>query len=408
MTDEKFDHTEASTKADAFCILPWIHMSFQPYGEVFTCCARGPKAKALGNTKTQAAHEIWNSDAMKTLRKDMLAGRRREDMCGNCYQMESVQLKSSRQIFNEMFAKYIEPKVAATQSDGSLQEMQFVYWDFRFSNICNFRCRMCGSHNSSAWEPEAIKIWFLDDRSVQADPQKLFQIAEQQIPYVERINFAGGEPLLMIEHYKILQALISAGKTNVPLDYSTNLSVLGYQEYDVIQLWQCFTNLNISPSIDHFGAKAEYIRKGTRWENIVENARRVRAEVPWAKMQPSVTVSLYNILDITEIHEHLYELGIIARSDPSAFYLNLLRSPVHLQISVLPKNLKDIALEKIYAYQAQAERKWGTRLPQFDVLVAPLQADDTKYADNFKDFNQRLDALRDEKFLSLFPEYQSF
>jgi MoaA/NifB/PqqE/SkfB family radical SAM enzyme len=112
-----------------------------------------------------------------------------------------------------MFGHHIDKAVNNTNKDGSYDEMKLVYWDFRFSNLCNMKCRMCGGHLSSMWVADEDKIYH---RVSKANPvvnvadnsiDNIYKILNENMEYVEEIYFAGGEPLIMDEHYYILEKL---------------------------------------------------------------------------------------------------------------------------------------------------------------------------------------------------------
>ena len=44
---------------------------------------------------------------------------------------------------NESWKHHVEDSMSRTNPDGSVEDMKLPYWDFRFSNICNFKCRSC-------------------------------------------------------------------------------------------------------------------------------------------------------------------------------------------------------------------------------------------------------------------------
>jgi radical SAM protein with 4Fe4S-binding SPASM domain len=121
-----------------FCILPWVHIYANPDGSVLPCCVADHHLH-LGNTRNNSIKEIWNNQNYKTLRKKMLAGEQCRE-CTACYQSENNNNTSSRLSNNEKFKDYMH-LVDQTNDDGSLEDMNLVYFDVRWSNICNFKCR---------------------------------------------------------------------------------------------------------------------------------------------------------------------------------------------------------------------------------------------------------------------------
>jgi radical SAM protein with 4Fe4S-binding SPASM domain len=205
----------------AFCMLPWTHMSVDPSGTVTPCCVSGAALDDLGKSTLESA---WNSDGMRKLRYDMLAGRK-NPACAACHARDEAGSPSLRRWANRRFRHHF-PRVVGTTSAGGVAELNMPYLDIRFSNLCNFSCRICSPDLSTGWYQDAEK---LDEPIATArtlrptsDPRDLWRRLEPLLPRVEEIRFQGGEPLIMKEHYRILDALLERRRTGVVLRYNTN------------------------------------------------------------------------------------------------------------------------------------------------------------------------------------------
>lgn len=392
----------------AFCILPWVHMYVDPTGNVFSCCLREYGAAPFGNINTQTPEEIWNSEAFRQMRLDFLAGKSRPDNCQHCYFAEANGNQSHRLQYNRQFKAFIDQAIAGTDATGRVKEMKLRFWDFRFSNVCNLKCRTCGPDYSSSWRGDSIRLGWREEREAVAIRFDNYRFAISQIPHVTDIYFAGGEPLLMKEHFEILNELIRQKRTDVRLSYNSNFSTLSYAKHDIVPLWRHFRTLSLSPSIDHFGAKGEYIRKGLDWSRFVENVARVRRELPFADVRPTVTVSIFNILDITEIHRELVRNDVIKRDDPAAVCFNVLRAPEYYSAGVLPPELKARVRDQIEAYVSDVEARTGIRIQEFEKVLGALKNDATDQLPMFFSMTEKLDQVRQESFLELFPEYLEY
>ena len=135
-----------------FCMFPWIHLYATPTGDVYPCCSN-EYIDPIGNTRTARLADSFNCNEMKQLRLNMLAGTPSK-ICTYCYEHEKAGPYSFRTYSNEHFAKYFEEAVLPTHPDGSLDEFKMRYFDIRFSNKCNFKCRTCGAEFSSLWAQE--------------------------------------------------------------------------------------------------------------------------------------------------------------------------------------------------------------------------------------------------------------
>jgi radical SAM protein with 4Fe4S-binding SPASM domain len=134
----------------SFCVLPWVHLNVQPNGDIYPCCM-APYGKSIGNTTDNTLEEIWNGEDMKTIRKEMLVGERPK-LCERCFLIEDSGLLSPRNTHNHFFDKDVNELIKDTNPEtGHNDKFVLKYWDFRWSNICNFKCRMCGAFSSSKW-----------------------------------------------------------------------------------------------------------------------------------------------------------------------------------------------------------------------------------------------------------------
>ena len=150
-----------------FCMAPWTHTYLSPQMERRMCCASREKSTNfkqyidLENKDKQSeklhlltAKEHWNSDYMKDARVKLMAGEE-IDACSTCnYKLLNAQVY--RQHFNRLYANQIDEAFEKTRDDGHT-DMEITSWDYRFSNLCNFSCRMCGDMLSSTWETENKK-----------------------------------------------------------------------------------------------------------------------------------------------------------------------------------------------------------------------------------------------------------
>lgn len=393
-----------------FCILPWIHTHLNTEGDVFPCCVSwSPERKSrVGWLKDSSFEELFNNDFMKQLRLDMLAGKERPDVCSNCYDREKGGFRSAREGYNLDHQKDLDV-VAKTAPDGYV-EPKIKSWDIRFSNLCNLKCRTCGPLFSTTWAQERsdedyVKLNAIEDDSV--DP------LEKQYQHVEKLYFAGGEPLIMPEHYKTLKKIIAQGRAKeIQIVYNSNLTKLDYNKNDLVSLWKEFREVVIGASIDAVGSRAEYIRNGVPWKTIENNLRRLmefKNECSTFDFYFSPTVGILNIAHITDMHKYLYENNLI--TNINAINFNLLLYPLHYDMRILPKYIKEEITIKINDHLT-----WLTSInaPQetidkFNNLKNYLNQD-ADNAENHLDELRRvtlaLDKTRNENFETALPEYK--
>jgi organic radical activating enzyme len=308
------------------CIIPWVHMHGNLKGEYKLCCFTEPHSSILGN-KDQPLLDVWNGETYKDIRLKFLNDEIPEQCKDPCYDKESLGVTNSpRQVANEWWKHY-----EYLQKD--ISPISPIYLDFRFGNVCNFRCRTCGPESSTSWIKEAKEL-FNNHRNAKlidnwTNNVHLWESLELIYPNLENVYFAGGEPLVLEGHYKMLEFLISKNKTNINIDYNTNLSILKYKNYDLIDLWKKFKKVNLWVSCDGHGKVGEYIRKELIWEDFNNNIDKVKPYIS----NISVVISVLSIYNFTE-------LILWAISKKIYVYGTTLTNPSYLSCQILPEKEK--------------------------------------------------------------------
>jgi len=350
--------------------------------------------------------EVFNGEKMKAMRLNMLNNRPSKE-CGKCYVEERVGSFSSRLKFNKKFGHDIG-MIDNTQPDGTA-DFVIKYWDIRFSNLCNFACRSCGTWFSSNWYEDHKKLTgspppHAKILKVGRTSDDIWEQMLSQLDHVEQFYFAGGEPLIMEEHYRILKELDRRKLYHVRLVYNTNFSKLTFKDMDVLELWNKFDSVSVGASLDAEGARAELMRKGTVWQDIVENRKRMIEVCPKVDFYIAATVGLINALHIPDFHRNWVDQGLVK---PQDFNLHLLQYPIWQRMDIFPKELK-IKVEEKYNQHIE----WlKTKDPLTSATKGYQSAIDYM---NFKNNEFRLnlfwentlryDEIRNEKTLDIFPE----
>lgn len=327
----------------AFCIIPWIHIQLRQNAEVYPCC-RISHGFSYGNIKDKTIDEVWNSEAIKKVRREMVAGIP-QSFCSDCFKLENFGSTSYRNVMNHEFKNEFA-RIDETDESGYLKNNTIPYLDLRFSNICNLKCRSCSSENSSSWvedekklnpdlfqSPKLSHIYKLKN----INPDIINQLYKK-LPSVDNLYFAGGEPLLDENHYLVLEKLIQLGRTDILITYNTNLTVLKFKKWNVLKLWQQFKEVQVSASIDAIGPAFELIRKGADWKEIQKNLKLIKFFLPNTLLIIYPTISVLNCFNITTLIEYFLKNNYIRISRQIKF--NILNDPKHLNISVL--NMDDI------------------------------------------------------------------
>jgi radical SAM protein with 4Fe4S-binding SPASM domain len=395
-------------QSPGFCIIPWIHMHLGADGSVFSCIEATSSGNPFGNIHQNSFLEIFNSDRIKELRLDMLAGNL-PLQCKKCHMQESFG-KISRRLQNNNDFKDDLKLLETMEKDGTLPELKMRYMDFRFSNICNLRCKMCMPQNSSSLFEDFEQIYgpqtLPKNIRLISDHPELFKLTLDQLQNVQIIYFAGSEPLLMEEHYQMLKELIRIGRnTEVHLAYNTNFTKLALGKHDVISLWQKFPKLSLYISLDGQGEQLSYLRKGAEWDEILKNREIVREKVPHAKFTVTPVLSAMNCLEMVKLYKTLVSKHFI---EPENFQLYFLYEPTFFSVHILPDEIKQKAIleyEKLLKALRNILPENSATINSFSSAVNLLKAQDsTNLIPEFQKHIRLFDQAQETNFLEAFPE----
>jgi len=388
-----------------FCIYPWIHLHAYPTGEAYPCCHAEMKPGVVGNCRENTLAEIWRGEPMQKLRSDMLT-ETPHAACTRCYEQEESGFFSGRRSANKHHGHHIK----------KLEENPFemTYWDIRFSNLCNLSCRSCGHIFSSSWYQDQAKLaggdWKQKNKVLNyagRTETDMWSQLEPHLDYVEQIYFAGGEPLLMEEHYRILDELVKRKRFDVRLIYNTNFTHTDLKGRSVFEYWRQFSSVAVGASLDAAAARGEYIRKGTDWAVVEQNRQDMLRICPQVDFYISPTLSIMNARHLPEFHRDWVERGLIRAQDLN---VNILQDPAHYRIDIAPAEYK-AELTELY----QAHIKWlrsqdalGRATQGFESAVTYMNAtDNTHLIDTFWRKTHELDSIRNENCLTVIPELKA-
>jgi organic radical activating enzyme len=317
-----------------------------------------PHDMPIGNTKENTLEDVWNGFAMTNIRKKMFKGER-PFLCNRCYLMDDNMVESPRVSMTGKFLSQVPEMIKNTDiNTGHNKDFMLKYWDFRFSNICNFKCRMCGTFASSKWSEDENAIHgntnntgLMNFRTESKEDIMIY--VDKFINDVQEIYFAGGEPLIMDEHYIILEKLINVGRTDITLRYNTNFSHIKFKKWDLLKLWSPFIKnpkgrIELFASLDATEKTAEIIRHGTVWRDIYNN---IEASMKLGvDIFVSPTISILNAFHLTELFDTIMELEIMPEH---IVYNNLLTDSQCFDIRILPEDLKEDLTNMLEDYHSK-------------------------------------------------------
>ncbi len=356
-------------KPQTLCLAPWTHTYLSPQTERRMCCASREPAQnfqqyidvsaGTGRYIPITLEEHWNSEHMRSVRRRMIAG----ETLPECEVCNDKLLNTSvyRSYFDHLFGhKYLQ--VLDTTDDTGYTTMKPVSWDYRFTNLCNFKCRMCGDMLSSAWESEQRQhdmidwsnpknIWMkpevkkqiesFQDREVEAE---FSQAVEEH--RVEEVYWVGGEPLMYEQHWRYMQRIIELGDgKNVYARYNTNLSRVDYRGVNLYRdILSKLRDWQICASLDGTGPIGEYIRTGLNYDRWLENfTEGIAHSTHRRQMRIDFTLTLPGMFEVERIKRLSAETGteVLAKVIFS-FSPDIVMSPL-----ALPRHLLDEWIDEI-------------------------------------------------------------
>ena len=386
--------------------MPWVHLSADTDGTFSPCCLyQGNITRDDGKkhiTDGVKVGEIWNSEYMQSLRTKFLNGERPHE-CRYCWDLEDGGWKSKR--IND-----IERFYNSEHSYEVISEENPVYFDLKLGSICNLKCRICTYENSIKWAKDAKALKMADEDTVDyylansrwaEDYPEFWDDLLQYVDNVVQIDFAGGDPLLIKEHYRFLELLTNqADVSNIAIHYNTNGSILPSD--DILKhIWPKFKRVEIMLSIDATGKKFEYQRHGAKWDTVEKNIDRFR-EYSNIVLQVCHTVNILNVLDICDFVKW-------AEGKNLEIYFNMLFHPDHYNIKNLPISAKKALLDKVNKMLETHNFKYNSAKRSLeeirDYVDTPGLADDLIA---FTTVTHDLDEFRNEDFATTFPELKEF
>lgn len=424
-----------------FCPLPWIHLATRPNGDVRLCCTANASgagtvdAKSVGlvtdngvamNLRNHTIDEVWNSKFMRETRLQMIRGEV-PPSCTKCFQEEANNIVSKRQWETEVWKERVDLDqiVSTTGPDGSLA-VDIPYFDLRLGNLCQLKCIMCSPHDSSSW----IKDWKLQYpkyKTIELKQDQRWDInfdytwyqhsgflesMRQQAHNIKELYFAGGEPLLIPEHYKILEFMIDTGAANdCILRYNSNGLELPEKLFD---LWRQFKQVKFNFSVDAVEERNDYIRFPSKWTNVVENLRRLDDTPDNITVNIACAVQLLNVTVITDLVEWKQQQNYRKINLPpygaGLVGTHLVYLPSYLNVRVLPQHLKEQARSKIEQFCASQSNNiefvnnpYG--LKRWMGLVQYMTSEDwTDKLPQLKDYLTTTDQERNTDVIKTFPE----
>lgn len=344
------------------CILPWISLETTPLGGVRPCCLYKGELPGI-NLRTHTLEEAFNSKAMQGLRETFEQGKQ-PGQCERCWIEEKAGKKSKREYMLEKF-KHVP------------FEPNLIFLDLKLGNICNLKCRICGSWSSSKWAQEQIaqfgdkhiaKQWLREGQWPRRS-KGFWDNLDSLLPNLKYFEFTGGEPFLIKQHFDLLQRAVDQGHAgDIDIHYNTN----GTQFPKQHEVWKHFKHVQIAFSIDNTGKRFEYERDGAKWRTVNRNIKRfieMKEQGYPFSLQLCITWNLQNTYYMADILKWAKTSGI------DDIHFNLMHDPEEYSLLNLPRRAhaefmhrldKAIVMHGDYADQIRSIKAITLKQPVID------------------------------------------
>ena len=305
--------------SEKFCPLPFIHFNAYPDKQIKPCCY-SQKFFEETTLKNQTIVDSFNSKEYRDLRKDLLNGVE-NNFCDVCWKTEKNGGESQRNKWSDFYKDKKVDIIENTKDDG-FYSPNFVSLDLRPSNICNFKCRTCTPDFSTTWIDERTKFREIMGNGVKEYKTEItsFDIPQENINSLEKVYFAGGEPLYMDDMYKFLDKI--KHKEKVKVYFNTNFSIIKHKNKSVFDLFNGFKNVHFGISCDGYGLIGEYVRTNFEWDKFKENIYKLGEEINKGANFSygfQYTSSLLNCFHFFDFRKHLYDLKFVSSDQQFQF-----------------------------------------------------------------------------------------
>jgi MoaA/NifB/PqqE/SkfB family radical SAM enzyme len=329
-----------------FCVLPWVSLEASPIGTVRPCCLADDEIVDNSGEKfsllTANFQDIQNSDSMRKLREQFLAGEQPQT-CRKCWNEERAGRTSKRMHTLDRM------KHMGISSEWTADAKPLMFLDLKLGNICNLKCRICGSWSSSQFATEEIQ-WtpreeqkgtyayqMLRAGAWPRENQQFWNQIDSVLNDIRYIEFTGGEPFMIAEHFEMLQGIVDRGIAHqVEIHYNTN----GTQYPEAAEhIWKHFKTVEIAFSLDDVGERFEYQRSNAVWTEVCANLDRFRdlKEIyPNIELQVCTTVNVFNVRYLGDIAAWLEQ----NRESFNFVYWNMMHDAWYFSIGCLPESAK--------------------------------------------------------------------
>jgi MoaA/NifB/PqqE/SkfB family radical SAM enzyme len=388
-------------------MLPWISIETSPVGTARPCClAREEITNSNGDKfdlNKDNLETIYHSEYMQRLRRQFRAGEQPET-CKLCWDEESAG-RTSKRMNSRIRLKELYHEVDWDNDNPD----QLWFLDLKLGNICNLKCRICGSWSSSKWAAEELEYmpkdfdkkqhiayqWLKQGAWPRNPDTNFWENLKRLLPNIKYLEFTGGEPFLIQEHIELLKYAVAQGYSkNIDIHYNTNAT---QWPQDLVEIWRDFGRVDVAFSIDNVKDRFEYERYGAKWDtanSIIDSVHGMQLLYPNITTQLCFTVNIQNVYYLDEL---------LSWADTKNFgdvYFNMMHSPDHMSIQYMTPAAQELVLGKLTTTFWSSNRYQHEINNIINFIKNGAGSDGTEFCRKM----QQTDAYRKQNFINTHPE----
>ena len=387
---------------NTICMLPWISMEASPTGTARPCCLAREDITGI-DLRKNTIEDAYKSEYMQTMRQQMRAGEK-PATCKLCWDEEAAG-RTSKRIHSRKRLKELYTQVDWANDTPD----QLWFLDLKLGNICNLKCRICGSWSSSKWAVEELDYlpkgvnkkehtaytWLKQGKWPEESPD-FWQNLKDMLPHIKYFEFTGGEPWLIQEHWDLLKYAVETGDSNhIDIHYNTNATQSLGQHTEV---WNHFGRVDIAFSVDNVGDRFEYERYGANWQlanEVIDNTHFTRdIDCPNITTELCFTVNIQNVYYLDEL------LDWAKTKSFNGIFFNMMHGPEEMSIAYMTPKAKKLVLNKLKT------TFWKSSFYQHEInnIIQFIENGPGSDGKEFLFKMKRTDAYRKQNFMDTHPE----
>ena len=433
-----------------FCPLAWNSINLRNNGDLRICCntnsyspQKGIMRKEDGtpyNAGRDDLNDARNAQILKDVRVSMMKGEWNPE-CERCRQEEINGIKSRREYESEDWDLTLEDVKAKTAPDGSISTDDFdlEFFDIRYGNFCNLKCRMCGPTDSHSWYEDHVKLynkpsykdthdiikltknekgrWATDQYDWFKNSNFYWNNFEKHTGKAKKLYIVGGEPLIIEEHFQSLERLVASGRAkDIQIEYNSNLTNVTDR---MLKIWENFKQIRIGVSIDGYGDVFEYQRTPAKWKAVYKNMQKLN-DNPNINLKGwfAFTVTPFNVFHLPEFMKWKLNESGLTRFNPitgprPVITQHMCHAPKYYNIKVLPQMLKDEVCDHYqdyidWVYSSHHSEHVKSKFAAILDGVMDFMNSESYTEEHLEKFIQhtiKLDLFRNQDILSVVPQY---